>query len=230
MPVERGSPVALVSTAAVGVPSAGVTKVGLVPKTKAPEPVSSVTAPARFALEGVAKNVATLVPRPETPVEIGKPVAFVRVSEVGTPIEGVSSLIVVKESTTAPELPLPSEQRTLVVPVGMVTVAPDPCFMVRLWLPVVAFSIIHTLETVFGARVSVRVAVRATAEVNLRYIDRRSSAAALGIVNVSSASAASSRVPYPNASVISARFRLFETPHVLSLAPVAVSSKRKLLR
>ena len=47
-----------------GVPRIGVAKVGEVANTKAPEPVSSVTAAAKLALVGVAKNVATLVPKP----------------------------------------------------------------------------------------------------------------------------------------------------------------------
>ena len=44
-----------------------------------------MTADARFALVGVAKNVATPVPRPLTPVLIGSPVAFVRVPDDGVP-------------------------------------------------------------------------------------------------------------------------------------------------
>lgn len=84
-PVEIGSPVQLVNVPDAGVPSAGVTRVGLVAKTSAPEPVSSVTAEAKFAELGVAKNVATPVPSPDTPVEIGKPVQFVNVPEVGVP-------------------------------------------------------------------------------------------------------------------------------------------------
>jgi hypothetical protein len=63
-PVVKGKPVALVRVADEGVPSAGVTKVGDVANTKAPEPVSSVTAAAKLADEGVAKNVATPVPSP----------------------------------------------------------------------------------------------------------------------------------------------------------------------
>ena len=43
-PVVKGRPVALVNTAAEGVPSAGVTSVGDVANTLAPEPVSSVRA------------------------------------------------------------------------------------------------------------------------------------------------------------------------------------------
>jgi hypothetical protein len=61
-PVDRGSPVALVSVNEVGVPRLGVVNVGLVAKTNAPDPVSSVTAAARFADEGVPKKVKTPVP------------------------------------------------------------------------------------------------------------------------------------------------------------------------
>jgi hypothetical protein len=84
-----GSPVALVRTPEAGVPKAGVTSVGDVPNTKAPEPVSPVTVAAKLALDGVAKNVATPVPRPLSPVAIGNPVAFVRVPEAGVPRAGV---------------------------------------------------------------------------------------------------------------------------------------------
>jgi hypothetical protein len=66
-----------------------VVSLGLVPKTARPEPVSSVRALAKLALEGVARNVATPDPRPETPVEIGRPVALVRVTAEGVPRLGV---------------------------------------------------------------------------------------------------------------------------------------------
>jgi len=62
-----------------------VPKVGAVENTSDPDPVSSVIADARFADDGVAKNVATPVPRPLTPVLIGSPVAFVRVPDDGVP-------------------------------------------------------------------------------------------------------------------------------------------------
>jgi hypothetical protein len=84
---------------------------GAVLNTKDPEPVSSDTAEARLAEEGVAKNVATPEPRPETPVEIGSPVQFVRVPEVGVPRTGVTSVGVL-DSTTEP------------VPVEVVTPVP----------------------------------------------------------------------------------------------------------
>lgn len=88
-PVAIGRPVQLVSVPEVGVPSTGVTKVGVLAKTKAPVPVSSDTAAAKFALDGVAKKVATPEPKPETPVEIGKPVQFVKVPDAGVPNAGV---------------------------------------------------------------------------------------------------------------------------------------------
>lgn len=87
-PVEIGSPVQFVSVPAEGTPMFGVVSTGLVAKTKAPEPVSSETAAARFALDGVAKNVAMPDPRPEIPVEIGKPVQFVSVPDAGVPSTG----------------------------------------------------------------------------------------------------------------------------------------------
>ncbi len=103
IPVDTGNPVALVSVAADGVPRLGVVRVGDVPKTKAPVPVSSVTAEIRFALDGVARNVATPVPKPETPVEIGRPVPFVSVTADGVPRFGVVSVGEVAKTT----LPLP---------------------------------------------------------------------------------------------------------------------------
>ncbi|NBS75392.1 MAG: hypothetical protein EBT78_17635 [Betaproteobacteria bacterium] len=72
--------------------------VGNVANTSEPEPVSSVTADARLADEGVPKKVATPVPKlvmpvpplatgkvPVTPVVKGSPVAFVSVAEAGVP-------------------------------------------------------------------------------------------------------------------------------------------------
>ena len=59
--------------------------VGELASTNEPDPVSSVTAAARLALVGVARKVATPLPRPATPVEIGSPVALVRVPDDGVP-------------------------------------------------------------------------------------------------------------------------------------------------
>jgi hypothetical protein len=88
-PVAIGRPVALVSVALLGVPNAGVINVGLVVNATVLLPLSSVRADARLALEGVAKNVATPVPRPDTPVSIGRPVQLVSVPDAGVPRAGV---------------------------------------------------------------------------------------------------------------------------------------------
>ena len=101
-PVEIGKPVPLVNVTLVGVPNTGVTKVGDVANTKAPEPVSSVTALAKLADVGVAKKVATLVPKPDTPVEMGNPVPLVNVTLVGVPKTGVTRVGDVLK-TTLPE-------------------------------------------------------------------------------------------------------------------------------
>lgn len=105
-PVVSGRPVAFVKTPEAGVPRAGVTSVGEVANTRAPEPVSSVTAAARFADEGVAKKVATPEPRPDTPVAIGSPVALVSVTLVGVPRIGVTKVGLVAK--TAEPLPVSS--------------------------------------------------------------------------------------------------------------------------
>ena len=112
-PVVSGNPVQLVKVPELGVPNTGVVSVGDVANTKDPLPVSFVIADAKLALVGVARNVATLVPNPATPVEIGKPVQFVSVPEVGVPNNGVTKVGLVA-CTPAP------------VPVDVVTPVP-PC-------------------------------------------------------------------------------------------------------
>jgi len=106
-PVEIGSPVQLVRVPEDGVPNAGVTRVGEVANTNAPVPVSSVTAAIKLADDGVPKNVATLAAKPETPVEIGRPVQLVRVPEDGVPKAGVTRVGEVA-NTKAP-LPVSSD-------------------------------------------------------------------------------------------------------------------------
>ena len=85
-------PVTFVITPDAGVPRAGVTSVGLVANTAAPVPVSSVSAAARLALEGVARNVAMPVPNPLMPDATGNPVALVSVADAGVPRAGVTSV------------------------------------------------------------------------------------------------------------------------------------------
>ena len=72
-PVVNGSPVALVKTAAEGVPRAGVTKVGLVARTTAPEPVEVVPPVPPLA---TAKVPATVIVHELVtgPPEVVKPV------------------------------------------------------------------------------------------------------------------------------------------------------------
>ena len=67
--------------------------VGDAENTTDEEPVSSVSAEARFDDEGVAKNVATLAPRPLIPVDTGRSVQLVRVPEEGVPRTGVVMLV-----------------------------------------------------------------------------------------------------------------------------------------
>jgi hypothetical protein len=74
---------------AVATPNTGVTRVGDVANTFTPVPVLSVSADAKLADEGVPKKVATPVAKPDTPVEIGRPVQLVRVPEDGVPNAGV---------------------------------------------------------------------------------------------------------------------------------------------
>lgn len=117
-----GNPVTLVITPEEGVPRAGVINVGLVPNTANPLPVSSVIAAARLAEDGVARKVAAPVPRPDTPVLIGSPVALVKTPEAGVPKSGVTRVGDVLRTT----LPLPVLPVTPVPPfaTGRVPVTP----------------------------------------------------------------------------------------------------------
>jgi hypothetical protein len=54
--------------------------------------VTPVRAAAKLVALGVPRNVATPVPRPDTPVEIGKPVALVKTPLDGVPRAGVTSV------------------------------------------------------------------------------------------------------------------------------------------
>ena len=69
-----------------------MTNVGDVLSTNVSVPVSSVTAAAKLALDGVARNVATLAANPDTPVVIGNPVALVKVTVDGVPNAGLTNM------------------------------------------------------------------------------------------------------------------------------------------
>ena len=92
VPLPRGIvPVAATPPIVKPVVKLGVIIVGvLLPITK-PEPVSSVIAERKLALDGVARNVATPVPSPLTPVLIGSPVAFVSTPLAGVPNAGATN-------------------------------------------------------------------------------------------------------------------------------------------
>ncbi len=115
-------------TGSVCVVRMGFVSVGAVPKTATPVPVSSVSAEARFALLGVARKDATLLPSPLTPVLIGKPVALESVPLLGVPKAPFSTTNAPAEPTLTPSAvatPVPNE----VIPVpplatGSVPVTP----------------------------------------------------------------------------------------------------------
>jgi hypothetical protein len=75
-------PVMFVPTKAEGVPSAGVTKVGLLDNTTLPVPVEAVTPVPPFATGRV----------PVTPVDSGRPVTLVITPLVGVPSAGVTKV------------------------------------------------------------------------------------------------------------------------------------------
>ena len=120
-------PVRFVTVPLDGVPNAGVTSVGLLANTKAPVPVSSVTAAAKFAEEGVAKNVATPVPRPDTPVLMGRPVALVSVAEDGVPRAGVTKVgLVANTKAPVPVSPVTAAARLALEGVPKKVATPVP--------------------------------------------------------------------------------------------------------
>jgi hypothetical protein len=77
----------------VGEVNTGVVIVGEVANTADPVPVSSVKAVRKLADVGVAKKVAIPVPRPLTPVEMGRLMQFDRLPLVGVPNIGVVNTI-----------------------------------------------------------------------------------------------------------------------------------------
>ncbi len=105
---------------AVAIPREGVVNEGEVAKTKAPDPVSSITADAKLALDGLPNKVDTPVPKPATPVDIGSPVAFVSVADDGVPNAGVIKVGLLDKT----KLPVPVELVTPVPPFATPIVVP----------------------------------------------------------------------------------------------------------
>jgi hypothetical protein len=88
-PVDNGKPVTLVITPEAGVPNAGVTNVGLLLNTLAPDPVEVVTPVPPLETPSV----------PVIPVDKGRPVQLVSVPEVGIPSIGVTKVGLVARTT-----------------------------------------------------------------------------------------------------------------------------------
>jgi len=127
-PVAGAVSATLLIVVADATPREGVIRLGDVPKTKAPVPVSSVTAVIRFELDGVPRKVAMPVPSPLTPVEIGSPVPFVNVTLDGVPNTGVTSVGDVEKTRfvlVVPVVPVAAERYpTCVSEVELVVSAP----------------------------------------------------------------------------------------------------------
>ena len=102
--------VTLLTDVADATPSVGVTSVGEVANTRAPVPVSSVTAAARLALDGVPRKVAMPAPKdvmPVPPLATAKvpPRVSVPVPVIGPPVS--VSPVVPPDPLTEVTLPLP---------------------------------------------------------------------------------------------------------------------------
>jgi hypothetical protein len=100
----------------VAAPRTGVIKVGVFEKTNVPAPVSSVTAAAKLALVGVAKNVAMPEPSPLMPVETGSPVQLVKAPLVGVPNTGVTiTILVLVQALMSPLATVPNTGVTITI-------------------------------------------------------------------------------------------------------------------
>ena len=133
-PVVKGKPVALVNVADVGVPKRGVTSVGLVANTKAPVPVSSLTAAKRLA-DVIDPNDVALPTLVTAPVKLALvvtlpavkpaavPVMFVPTNALGVPRAGVTNVGDVAKANTVP-VPVVVYEVPQAVPVELAMPAP----------------------------------------------------------------------------------------------------------
>ena len=108
----------------------GFVSAGALLNTKTPEPVSSDTTEIKLALDGVVKKVATPVPRPDTPVLIGKPVALVNVPLEGVPkappfTTGAPADPTATAKAVATPVPKPDTPVLIGKPVALVSVADE---------------------------------------------------------------------------------------------------------
>jgi hypothetical protein len=89
----------LLNDVPVATPMLGVTNVGDVANTRAPDPVSSLTAEARFADDGVPRNVAIPVPKDVIPVP---PFATAIVDPVHVPAVIVPTVVMLSSPVYVP--------------------------------------------------------------------------------------------------------------------------------
>jgi len=131
----------------------GAVILGEVAKTLAPVPVSSVIAAIRLALDGVARKVDTLVPRPLTPVLIGRPVQLVSVPEEGVPNTGVVKVGVLKVGVV-----IVGEVARTIEPVPVLAVTAVPAILKSL-LAVSKILLVNVSEVALPTRVSATVGI-----------------------------------------------------------------------
>jgi hypothetical protein len=196
IPVLTGRPVQFVSVPDVGVPKTGLISVGVLANTRAPVPVSSVTAKARLELVGVARKVATPVPSPEIPLETGRPVQFVSVPEDGVPRIGVTSVGEVERTTS----PVPV---TVVIEVPLILkLFPVPAVS-NVLLVKVSVVALPTKVSVAAGRVNVPDAVADAASAVVPDVDPLKLAPAVPMVGVvKDGDPAKTKAPVPVSSLM----------------------------
>jgi hypothetical protein len=194
--VLTGRPVQFVSVPDVGVPKTGLISVGVLANTRAPVPVSSVTAKARLELVGVARKVATPVPSPEIPLETGRPVQFVSVPEEGVPRIGVTSVGEVERTTS----PVPV---TVVIEVPLILkLFPVPAVS-NVLLVKVSVVALPTKVSVAAGRVNVPDAVADAASAVVPDVDPLKLAPAVPMVGVvKDGDPAKTKAPVPVSSLM----------------------------
>lgn len=100
----------------------GLSSVGLVANTNAPVPVSSVTADARFADDGVPRKVATPLPRlviPVPPLATGKAVPEYVMASVPAPVIGLPEIENTLGTVAATLVTVPPDEGELFVTVKL---------------------------------------------------------------------------------------------------------------
>jgi len=129
MPVVKGKPVALVKTPEVGVPRAGVTKVGEVLRTLFPEPVDVVTPVPPLATANVPATVTTPVVAVDGVKPVEPKVIDVTAAVDGTaPQDGAPLVVAMRTCPVVPAAVIPAADVPLpyTTPFDVSVVAPVP--------------------------------------------------------------------------------------------------------